>query len=64
MLVEWDPYSFSILTEEIGEAATEANKTHWARTYDEGLRHQQQLIAELIQSAAVIFQILENEVQR
>lgn len=54
------PEWMSILTEEVGEAATAANKCHWAQKLPEALRHETQLETELIQCAAVIFQILER----
>ena len=63
-LEKWGPQDhsypewISILTEEVGEAATEANKCHWAQLLPDALRHQSQLRTELIQSAAVIFQVL------
>ena len=54
------PEWISLLTEEVGEAATEANKCNWAQTYDVALRHQAELFDELIQCAAVVFQIIEG----
>lgn len=53
---EW----LSILTEEVGEAATDANKARWANDDETAERHVMQLRTELIQTAAVAVQIIEH----
>lgn len=49
-----------ILTEEIGEAAREANQAHWAKSQDEHYEHRDKLLVELIQAAAVAAAIIEQ----
>ncbi len=54
------PEWLSILTEEVGEAARDANKTYWADNLDTRTNHILLLRGELIQTAAVAVQIIEH----
>lgn len=54
------PEWISLLTEEVGEAATEANKANWATELPETVRRMRLLRNELVQVGAVCVQILED----
>lgn len=60
--LDW-PLWLSILAEELGEAAREANQAHWGPSTRTAAEYAQQLIAlrkELIQTAAVAVAIIEH----
>lgn len=56
------PEWMSILSEEVGEAAREANQTHWGNGASRGQRDEMlaNLRRELVQTAAVCVQIIEH----
>lgn len=52
-------YRISILTEEVGEAAAEANDAHTAKDGMDRIAHMRNLRAELVQVAAVAVKTIE-----